>query len=578
MIFWPLALSAKTLGKQIPRAIIEQLVQELSHGQSARLCDKNGVPMGKWHRVSDPIQHVRHRTNRSGIPPEEVVDERSAIYQEYVYFHNFVQRFLYDEGDALNRDDATATPLHLFACTGIPKVTVEIIGHKQFHAELDVERLNLYLFDAGIAMLALQVGTSSEPMVIENATGQRRSMTLADTLDFTDYFRRCYVPFWNGKAPGLFPQSVTWGYGARMIAPAPEQGLHSLPLTELAGTGQRISPRYEPIVDWWAQLLPNPILIEGPGLAKLPSTTVPVTWTQVVDERLPSMTYLAVDNPLEISDGDWQRICFADGAGGAPFTYSAKFLRDFEQQHCYDRFWYNDPLVDPDTAEPSRYLFSGYHFATVGPATSRSGTSPSFFRRYIADHFERHYYQMGLICHFQHAALLSFSDRMSHAVAHLDPEERRDDFREQMKAIERDRLRFTHTYWFTGISTQIQAKEMYQLWREQLGVQKLFDEVSEEARSASNWLETQAQIDLAQTQTAIARASERLGMIAAGAAALGLPMAFFGMNILIQPLCGTGDKGSWGCRPEWVLYGVFTAASLALFRVLYKWSRRGDRK
>ncbi len=238
------------------------------------------------------------------------------------------------------------------------------------------------------------------------------------------------------------------GAANSLDAPPLETVLSDFP----AGATQSGAPRFVPIIDWWAKLLPTAIRVKRSTKDTVPAEVT--FWNHIVDERLPIMTYLAVDDPRMISRGDWQRLCFADQAGGSPLPYAAEFMKDFERDHCYERFWYGDPKRDPVDEQPTRYLFSGYHFAVVGRATDTNPEKlePSFFRSSIANHFEQHYYQMGLICHFQNAALLAFSDRLSHAVLQYDLKHARDDFRARINDLEAERLKFTHKYWFTGVS------------------------------------------------------------------------------------------------------------------------------
>ena len=430
--------------------------------------------------------------------------------------------------------------------------------------EFDVERLNLYVFDTGVAMVALQVGVSKEPCV-RPVEGASRAMTLADALDFTDYFRRCYIPYWDSYGAGLFPKSVQWGDAKALDVPTAETVLRDFPAG--AKSSHAGAPRLVPVVDWWAKLLPAGMQVLRPATETAPTGTT--FWNHIVDDRLPAMTYLAVDDPLKISRGDWQRLCFADQAGGSPLPYAAGFMANFEADHCYDRFWYGDPHNDPVKEEPTRYLVAGYHFAVVGRATSTNPdkVEPSFFRNLIANHFERHYYQMGLICHFQNAALLAFSDRLSHAVQQFDLKHAQDKFRARINELEAERLKFTHKYWFTGVSNQVQARELYEAWRTHLGVERLYAEVSEEAHATNGWLEQQA-------QGRSASASEALGKGAAAVAVVGLPMAFFGMNKFPMTFCES-DLTYWSCLSNWSpFFAALVISGVGLVAFYYLVSRK----
>ena len=188
IFFWPLALSNESIGKLEVAKVVDAAAKAID-GKSTGLKDANGNSVGTWRRVDDPINHLSHRQIRIGFKSEEVIAQKQAAYQEYVYFHSFVQRFLYNkgrnEGDAnrtASRNSCQATPLtpvQLFTCSGIPTVNVTIRQYDPALDDkvdvviaLDVERLNLYLFDTGVAILTIQVGTSTvtaHPMPYETA-------------------------------------------------------------------------------------------------------------------------------------------------------------------------------------------------------------------------------------------------------------------------------------------------------------------------------------------------------------------------------------------------------------------------
>ena len=114
-----------------------------------------------------------------GLSPE--------AYQEFVYFHGFVQRFLFHKKSALS----------LFKRSDVRRLEVSLIpDHEPIRLEGD--RLHLYLFDIGVATLVVEVSTTM-------------SLTLADALTLGDYPRRAYPPFWKeGGIPGLYPQRMRW--------------------------------------------------------------------------------------------------------------------------------------------------------------------------------------------------------------------------------------------------------------------------------------------------------------------------------------------------------------------------------
>ena len=62
-------------------------------------------------------------------------------------------------------------------------------------------------------------------------------------------------------------------------------------------------------------------------------------YRQIEYYRMPLMAYLAVDDPRALARSDFIRLGLVTGAGDADLPYGEQHLADFEQRHCYDRFW-----------------------------------------------------------------------------------------------------------------------------------------------------------------------------------------------------------------------------------------------
>ena len=190
-------------------------------------------------------------------------------------------------------------------------------------------------------------------------------------------------------------------------------------------------------------------------------------WRQIIDERIPSMMMLGVREASGMTRGDFVRLCFQDEPGRDEYPYAESFLEGFEKKHCYDRFWHGET--------GTRYMFSGYSMIMFGngdPANPKD-----FFHATLGEHFRRHYFQMGLLIQLQFAALLSLSHRVSEAVKNKKNGDKTV-FRDEMLDIEREFLAFEQRYWFSQVSNQLQAREIYDLWLERTNVAKVYLEVS----------------------------------------------------------------------------------------------------
>ena len=284
------------------------------------------------------------------------------------------------------------------------------------------------------------------------------------------------------------------------------------------------------------------------------------------------MTLVATDRIGEISCGDWVRLCFVDEAGHDVLPYAETFLKDFEDKHAYDRFWWRD-------GHGSRILISGYGFAMASDANE-------FSLSVLQTNFRRHYFQMGLVLHFQTAALLAISDSLSEAVADYDHKTRsarhaekptgglrklktllrvrssdapRREFEERIDILRNVLLSFTHLYWFTGLSNQLQGRELYDLWRDRLGLKILYEEVGAETREVDEYLR-------AKREEENTDANMRLMELATIGLPLALAIGFLGINVIIGREGGWSDCNSWATVSG--VFGVFCFAGVGLGRLL----------
>jgi hypothetical protein len=254
--------------------------------------------------------------------------------------------------------------------------------------------------------------------------------------------------------------------------------------------------RQPPVVALWERLL-EPL---QPARVRLPGSPVPtgcaLRFHQIEDERLATFSYLAVPNPRQIAADDWLRLATVDDPDDSErFPYSPAFLgQDGTEKFAYDRFWSETDEVPSQSWFTTRWLCCGYGFTAVGDSWTdkQDDRLDGFFTNRFSGaraHFRHHYFKLGLIAHFHRASLLAFKHDLAEAVETLrrwdDEVQAHKDFQERVTRIEKDLLTFRNMYWFTEVSNQIQAQELFDRWSEHLRTQKLFDQVFAEAREAS---------------------------------------------------------------------------------------------
>jgi hypothetical protein len=105
--------------------------------------------------------------------------------------------------------------------------------------------------------------------------------------------------------------------------------------------------------------------------------------------------------------------------------------------------------------------------------------------------FRHQHFMLFLIAHFQKAALLMFSDRLVEALKRLDIEDpvsvRR--FKRAIRGSFAGFLRFTHRYWFHEVAEQAQARALFHMCSQHLGLDPLYAEVKERIGDMSDYLD-----------------------------------------------------------------------------------------
>lgn len=378
-------------------------------------------------------------------------DKAELRYSEFVYFHPFVQGFLYPSESG---EEMPLQHLQILKRTDVSHVRVKLSGVDEEEI-LKVDRIHLYLFPTQVAILVVEV-RSLHPF-------DRRT-----TLQFLDQFRRAYGPYWSGGKAGNCPEKVEWLNSTensyQPIGKASDFDRFDLQRRPV----ENAAWRRPPVAAHWNFLLQGLKPSVPFGVRKQDD----LYFDQIEDDRIPCMQFLANPSPHEITDADMVRLCFLDSASddASAYPYSPGFLGDFPQRYSYDRYW---DRKDPQNSwMATRYLCCGYSFTMLGASGN------NFYRNEewgLLSHFRHHYFQLGLLAHFHRASLLRFSSRFSLAIQQ----------KADMRDLNRDFATFVTGYWFNEVSNQLQGREIFDFWSERLNNQKLFDHVSAEKRLAA---------------------------------------------------------------------------------------------
>jgi hypothetical protein len=432
---------------------------------------------------------------------DEFTDDSSQFkerhYREFVSFLPYVQRFLYGEGRSRNcspGDPPGNSPMHVFRRKDITKLRLTL-RKGQTPVELHIVHLDLYFFDdLDLVQLNLEVRADNLP--------------LATARDILFRFGRAYPSGWEEGGEGLHNVYLAEWIAAdgqvvaRSDAENREKYLHYV--------CQHRSPC---ISEHWASLL-RPLVLahsDEPG---------DLRYRLIEYQRMPVMAFLAVDQPRTLSREDWVRLGLATMLHpNETLPINEPGVIEFEQRFCHDRFW-----TDSEAGPNTRFMCTGNAFTVVGDAAF-----PFFVdgERGVLAQFRHQYFVVFLIAHLHRAALLVFSEVMVDAVNDLDI---RDDnsvrrFKRRIRANFETFLRFTHRYWFHELSERPHVQAMYRLCSNHLHNDAMYDDVRNEIREMSHYLDSDSQRRQSNTVVRLTVITI-LGLIAT------VTTGYFGMNII----------------------------------------------
>lgn len=488
--------------------------------------------------------------------------DRLQHYQAFTYFHPTVRNFLFG---SVTNGEPTNDYLQVFRRNDVAQICVAVDVYNEGKrceqvCTFDVVRCDLALMQPDVGVLQLELRARIRE-------GEAWSLKVVQQV--RDRMRRLYPPYFDEGRGGHFPNRV-WICGvdakaAPLYDGAVDAKTGRLPqrfvdatLSVLAG-GIPKDAETSPCAGHWEYLL-APLVNNAANLRLiLPG-----------DDRLPSMAFVAMDNPRAISRGDWVRLTYANEAGSDVLPYSRKFLRDFEKRHCYDRFWHKPGDADES---PSRIMNCGYAFTMVG-----SFANQGFFmnqRNGALVAFRQIYARMGLVAHFQKTALLGATARLS-SLSWRDSKggklRRYDEREQQIMSVYQHFIEFTHVFWFDEVSPQEQGVEMFAMWQRSLRSKELYDEVRQELKDLVEYVgaeRAKAQAvaadkfaqDVAKLGAIQADTAHRFTRTAAALGVLGVFAGLLGMNIL--PI----ENGLWHGSTPWFFSWwslVWTVLAVAL--------------
>ncbi len=493
-----------------------------------------------------------------GSPWREVVDEYTGDpedfherhYQEFVTFLPQVQRFLYGEGAARGAAGRTGggSSMRVLRREDLRQVRLRL-RNGDAPVLLEVEHVDLCFFhDLDVVVLNLEVHAADLPLEVAQELLYR--------------FGRGYPPGWDEQGRGLHcAAEVEWiGPDAQVLAASDAGDREAF----LAFVATHRSPR---IAAHWRWLM-QPLQPDAEDAGVSGGGEAALRYRQIEYHRMPVMAYLALDEPRALSRADFVRLGLVSGAAapaadpaGASvqdppaerLPFGDGHLGDFESRHCYDRFW-----CDAGAAPHTRYLCCGHALVVVGRADAAFFTDRE---RGVLAQFRHQHQLIFLIAHVQKAAMLMFSDRLVVALDTLEIAQASSvkRFKRAVRGNFENFLRFTHRYWFHDLAEQAQARALYRLCADHLGLELLYREVRERVAEMNGYLDTDSLRRQANTVV-------RLTVVTIAGLIGTLSTGFLGMNLLAEA------DASWARRLA--LFGITVGASLLLTGLCVMHSKR----
>ncbi len=461
-------------------------------------------------------------------------------YNEFVAFLPYVQRFLYGEGRARREGDSgsSGSPMRVFRRRDIAAVRV-VARAGDAPVTLTVVHVDLYFF-YGVDLVLLNVEVAAD------------DLPLAMAQELMYRFGRAYPGGWHADGrPQHSLAQCEWLDAAGNVLAQSDAGERDAFLAHVAEhRAPRIAAHWEFVL---APLVNHHSTREGA-----------LRFRQIEYYRMPMMAYLAVDNPRALSRSDFIRLGLVTGAGeltgsqAAPagLPYAEQHLEGFEERFCYDRFW-----SSAGAAPNTRYLCSGLSLVVLGDAANtlyRCGD------RGVLAQFRHQHFLLFLIAHFQKATLLMTSDRLAEALMTLDISRpatiKR--FKRQIRSSYVGFLFFTHRYWFHEVSEQAHMKALFQMCRDHLHIDPLYEEVKERIHDMNGYLDADSLRRQANTvvRLTVVTIFGLIGTVTTG---------FLGMNLFAE------SDASWWTK-SLVFLIVFVPTTALTFYTMVKSKRLSD--
>jgi hypothetical protein len=495
---------------------------------------------GKWRQVTNPY------AERFGTPCS--YPEPRHPYQEFVYFHPFIQDLLYER-------HRPHSEMALLVRSDIR--SLEIVLGSGVSLRFAIPRLQLYLFTTDVAVMVLEL-TEPQRFDLPSNSWNPTTLSLHEAMDVLNQIRRVYPPFWDDDdLPGECPLSIgLLDANKRQVGPVSDYSAQEFFLRNVD------CHRCPPVAPHWNTLLhPLTPWTPPPRDADCGSLPTGLSFSQIADDRIPLQAYLACANPAAISDAEFMRLTFLD-PGSSDWAYKPSFMAGKERDHWYDRFWHYD----------TRYLISGYSFVAVTRQSEFAETA-------LRVHMRHHYCKLFLLAQMQKASLLVAWDRLAALTRKFGAESASDASRERHHRdhqwLAADFASYLAIFEFSEVTNVLQGRELFALMRRHLGSAELLRELREQMEFAGNADRNYHSEKLSAAQVDLTKLANRWIPFSLALAAASLWFSTFGADWLryrpaFVPVT-PWSSGNYDWQSRWVLIAAVTGLLIVAIKRIFDW-------
>lgn len=452
----------------------------------------------------------------------------TGIYEEANRFHDYISDTLFND----HPENILA-----FRRKNLRAITFYIRKTENDEPEpycFEVPFNSMHIYKCGVAILTLEL----------RYVGRR--LALDETQMLVHRLRRTNPPFWLGPgSPAFCPERVEIHEEFRDVQEMTSRklirGLEDLNCSESARNAICRS-KCRPYFSWWREIL-RPLY---PGGSE--ENAVSPLLGQIMDERIPALTTICLEHDRNrsdalnsVSDEDWLRIAEGVEEGVAVGGFAPDVREVKLKKYVYDRYM---PSVGESRDVAARFTFAFHHFAAVVAGGSRDLNIPEQIRS--------HYRHMHHLCLLELAAVLRISQQLYQDVNEQDSRKNHDSealFRNNIRDMQEAFMEFTHRHHFTGISNDLQAREIFTAFRDSMELDKRYSEIKDELDSAAN-------LALAKEQMEVAKSTHQLTEIATLAAVILVAAALAErVGVTFMKCRDCTNMLSWtllGRIPDWV--------------------------